>query len=605
MNNQIYSEKDHFKALEKVLKDKKYESYSVSSTYITMPDGVKIATDIALPEGLTSDDKIPSVLIQTRYWRTARYRVLFKNFIKPLGARNHIKAFTGFGYAVLSVDVRGTGASFGTRIGPWSEDEVKDDKDIIDWIIEQPWSDGKVVALGNSYSGTTAELVAVSNHPAVKGIVAMHNELDPFIDIIFPGGILNEWFINAWAHYVSILDRNKSKGLGILPWLIMKSVKPVEIDDGKNLLKKAVKDHLLNANIAEMTKDIIFRDEKKGEPGTTIKDFSVYRYLDKIIKSNIPLYYWGSWMDAATSNVVIESFLTFKNPFIGVIGAWTHGSKWKASPYLLSKMGVEPNYETQFQALAHFFNNCIKEQIQTERVIFYYTMGEERWKRTTNWPPDGHSLKRWYFHDKNLLTTEIPKEKLGVDDYKIDFTANTGKNNRWYTQLGGSLVIYKDRIEEDKKLLTYTSNPLKENIEITGYPIITLNMSSTHEDGAIFIYLEDIDENGNVYLITEGQFRLIHRKISSETPPYKILTPYHSFKEKDYLPLIPNEIAEITFGLLPTSVLIHKGHRIRIAIAGADKDIFARIPREGTPTITISRNKNYPSFIDIPVIKSR
>ena len=231
MNKSIYSDENHFKALEKVPVEKKYDGYSVSSTYITMRDGIKIAADIHIPEGLSSDDKVPCVLIQTRYWRATKFRIPFKYIINPLGARDHLKAFTSFGFAVISVDVRGTGASFGSRISPWSEEEIKDSKDIIDWIISQPWSNGNVVALGNSYSGTTAELVAVSNHPAVKAIVAMHNELDPFVDIAFPGGVLNEWFINGWAHHVACFDSNNIKGLFFLPWLIMKSVKPVEKED--------------------------------------------------------------------------------------------------------------------------------------------------------------------------------------------------------------------------------------------------------------------------------------------------------------------------------------------------------------------------------------
>ncbi len=53
----------------------------------------------------------------------------------------------------------------------------------------------------------------------------------------------------------------------------------------------------------------------------------------------------------------------------------------------------------------------------------------------------------------------------------------------------------------------------------------------------------------------------------------------------------------------PISVLIKKGHRIRVAIAGADKDTFARIPAEGTPTITVLRNKTRALFIDLPIIE--
>ena len=80
MNNSIYLEENHFKALEKEPIGKKYEGYSVSSTYIKMRDGIKIAADIHLPEGLSSDDKAPCVLIQTRYWRATRFRIPFRYF---------------------------------------------------------------------------------------------------------------------------------------------------------------------------------------------------------------------------------------------------------------------------------------------------------------------------------------------------------------------------------------------------------------------------------------------------------------------------------------------------------------------------------------------
>ena len=68
------------------------------------------------------------------------------------------------------------------------------------------------------------------------------------------------------------------------------------------------------------------------------------------------------------------------------------------------------------------------------------------------------------------------------------------------------------------------------------------------------------------------------------------------------MPLVPGEIAELKFGLLPTSVLIKKGHRIRIAIAGHDRSVFARIPANGTPTISVSRNSQSASFVELPVV---
>ena len=129
-----------------------------------------------------------------------------------------------------------------------------------------------------------------------------------------------------------------------------------------------------------------------------------------------------------------------------------------------------------------------------------------------------------------------------------------------------------------------------------------LHVSCTEPDGVIIVYLEDMDEKGRVIYLTEGLLRAVHRRISREIPPYKLLVPYHSYKKSDQAPLIPGEKTEFHFGLLPTSVLIRKGHRIRVSIAGHDKDTFARIPEKGNPVWRVERNSQFSSYIDLPII---
>jgi putative CocE/NonD family hydrolase len=163
--------------------------------------------------------------------------------------------------------------------------------------------------------------------------------------------------------------------------------------------------------------------------------------------------------------------------------------------------------------------------------------------------------------------------------------------------------MYGERAEAGEHMLTYTSPPLAEDTEITGYPVVTLYVTSTETDGAFYVYLEDVDPTGRVTYVTEGQLRAIHRKVCADTPPYTMQVPYHSFEEADAMPLAPGELAELSFGLQPTSVLINKGHRIRIGVAGHDAGTFARVPARGTPVITIARNRRYASYVDLPVVR--
>jgi len=236
-------------------------------------------------------------------------------------------------------------------------------------------------------------------------------------------------------------------------------------------------------------------------------------------------------------------------------------------------------------------------------VLEYYTLGENKWKSTKIWPLPETKTQRLYLSENNTLDEAAPTVSDGSDLYKVDPTAKTGEGNRWHAQMGRP-VLHPDRKAEDKKLLIYDTPPLRANMEITGHPVIHLFVRSTAPDGQFFVYLEAVEPDGRVRMVTEGQLRAIHRKISNEKPPYKMFGPYHTFKEQDIMPLVPNEVAEIAFDLFPISVLFKKGQKIRIAIAGADKGMFEPIPGCESPEITIERNTRYASCIDLPVIPS-
>lgn len=561
----------------------RYKDITTASLYVPMADGTRIAIDVLLPKDLPQSAKIPALLNFTRYWRAQENQ-------QPSELQ---KFFVSHGYALIFVDVRGTGASYGTWTMPWSEDEIKDYGAIVDWAVSQPWCNGKVGAFGSSYGGNSAQLLAKLNHPAVKAILPRHYEFDEFTDVPFPGGIFNEWMVRAWDEANHKLDRGEG-------------VKPVDADTDRSLLRKAIQEHAKNIDLYKAVRQISFRDDRINFGGgrtVTIDDISVHSYRKEVERSRVAINSWGGWFDAGTADGVIKSFLNLNNPQRAMIGAWNHGASQNASPYFSAgSQRVSILYEW-----LRFFDHHLKgvdTDIGSEKILFYYTMGEERWKATRVWPVAGTKTERWYMDANNLLSRSAPALNAGADTYKVDFEASTGEKNRWRTQLGGP-VVYPDRATEDRRLIVYTSQPLTEDMEITGHPVVTLHVTSTHTDGAFFVYLEDVDESGKVTYLTEGQLRSIHRKVSNDAPPYTMTVPYHTFRKKDAMPLVPNEVAKLEFGLLPTSVLIRKGHRIRVAIAGHDKSVFARVPADGTPVITIARNKQYASFIELPVVRAR
>lgn len=576
------------------------------SLYLTMRDGTQIAVDVWYP-ALDAGQKVPAIFMSTRYWRG------IQNMPTP-DNDPEVAAFLQNGYAVVKSDARGTGASSGARTAEWSPAEVADMGEVVDWIAAQPWSNGRVAGVGVSYEGNMAELLSVSNRPAVKAVAPLYDDFDPLLYLAMPGGVFNSWFLQAWGSLNLALDTNNIcilAGVSGDQCTFVKAnypgVRRVDADpDGTQLDQILAERQPLD--IFGIMQKVTYRDDSMGLDGETAQGISPYGLRSAIEQSGVPMYVWVGWLDAATVNGALSRYLTFSNPQKLIIGPWSHGGGYHTDPFLLPDTPPDPAVEKQFAMRLEFFDSYLKNETPPtpERSITYYTMNAGTWTTTQDWPPAGFETQSWYFGPDHTLAAAAPAESDGADEYTVDFTATTGETTRWHTQLDGQDVIYPDRAQEDQKLLTYTSAPLPESIEITGTPVITLYVSSTASDGAFHVYLEDVAPDGRVTYITEGELRALHRKISDAEPPYVVLGPYHSFLKADALPLVPGDVAEISFALYATSVRIDQGHSLRIAVAGADASVFARYPAEGgSPVLSVQRSSVYPSHVDLPVKAAR
>jgi putative CocE/NonD family hydrolase len=537
---------------------------TTESFFLPMGDGVRLAVDLHLPKPLQSGTRVPTVVVMTRYWRSRADG-------EHEWLRWRLEAAASRGYAFVAVDERGTGASFGTWRYPWAPESVEDYAEIVSWIVNQNWSNGKVGAWGISYMGMTAQLLPLIQNPALRAVIPTFTQYDLYKDIAYPGGIYNDVYINKWN------SGNREKDLNVVPG---RSVRPVDADTAGVLLAQAIAEHAANGDVYEGFKNVLCRDITSPTLGVSLDDISAHIHKTELEQSNVAIYHWGSWMDHGGAQNVIDRFLTLSNPQQAMIGAWVHGGFIDASPFTPPGTPNPPESE-QWDDMLDFFDRYLKEgkTVSTEKVLRYYTLAEEKWKSTNVWPVEGTSYEEWYFGAENSISTSTPIEPDVRDIYVVDFTTTTGNETRW----DGDYLYTEDRREEDEKLLTYTSEVLSQDMEVTGQPVVTLYMTSTHADGAIYVYLEDVDPSGRVTYVTEGELRVLHRKVAVNPAPYEQLIPYHSFKVVDVQPLVPGEIAEITFGLMPTSILFKAGHRIRVAIAGHDANWFPRIPETGNP----------------------
>jgi putative CocE/NonD family hydrolase len=130
---------------------------------------------------------------------------------------------------------------------------------------------------------------------------------------------------------------------------------------------------------------------------------------------------------------------------------------------------------------------------------------------------------------------------------------------------------------------------------------VTLHLTESEADAALHVYLEDMAPDGTCRYITEGMLRALHRKECPAPTRHQVVGPFHSYARADASPLVPGEIALLNFSLLPTSWCVKAGHRLRVAIAGADADNFGQVPHGRPPVLSIRRGGAHASSITLPM----
>ena len=608
-----------------------YTGTTRASHYVTMRDGVRIAIDVILPGNLKPGERIPALLQQGRYWRSISLRWPASVFFEGVG-QGRIGAMKVFfaerGYAWIDVDTRGSGASFGHRPWDYSPLEIQDGAEIVDWLLEQTWSNGRVAPVGFSYSGGAAELMLLNAHPAIRATAPLFCEFDQYTHIIAPGGIPHTSWLKNWGAWTRKLDAGS---LPVGDWrarLFVRGVRPAH-PGGRRALRAAQAEHALNWNFDAM-RSVVYRDDspirtsKRLAPsqvdarersfgwlrerlgpdfqarGTDLTSAAAWAPL--LRQAQLPVHAASGWFDGAYAAAAIERFRALGDVPGSrlLLGPWDH-ALWYVSPHG-KPAPTRFDLEAELLRFADHHLRGLPNGFEQEPPVRYFTMGTERWRAAESWPPP-HRPTRWYFAPDSTLTTSSPAGP-GADSYVVDFEAGTGKGSRWAALDGRPLrQPYPDRALRDERLQVYDSPPLVAATEVTGHPMVTLWLESTARDGAVFAYLEDVAPDCEVRYVTEGMLRALHRRHQPPDPEDPRDLPRRSFLRADAAPLVPGEIAELTFELLPTSYVFAAGHRVRLALAGADRDHFALIPPEGPPTVRFHRSERYPSHLVLPIVE--
>jgi len=617
------------------------------SVYIPMKDEVRVAIDYYLPTagGVEATDKLPVVLHYTRYQRATEdeqgklHTALDEDPVLQHLSRN--------GYAIAVADARGTGASFGVNNGAFSREENADSATIIGWLAEQPWSNGRVGMQGRSYPGMTQYEAATQGAPALKAIFAEMAGPTAY-DFVLTNGTFKQDFIEQWGRLTMEMD-------------LSKSTRPARVDadpEGKER-DEAVAGHSRNLWAHEIfkTPESRLRSFDGAAANGAKWDWSSIATLDDsdaFENNNVAIYHLVGWYDIyTTQQPFLYETLEGGPPQKMMIGPWTHSGGYGGKVHKAEILrwydywlkGVENG--VMDEPPVHYYvmngNNTVPaddgaqqtsaasaEQSQRSRDEIE-AEDASRWVATSAWPPanvtgqrfalDGHrsgtiasvndgSLVAGQVADASLPAPPVPAVDAGGDRYPVDYTSTMGSFSRWMNGYGArrkqpaDTTFFDERSAEDEKALTWTSPELTQPTTIVGYPVVHLVASSTHTDGDVFVYLEEIDEKGAAHYISEGALRASHRKLDL-APWSNFNLPWHRSDAGDLEPLAPNQPAELDFDLEGTAIVIDAGHRIRVTLTGADRGNYELWPDpkgKERPTLTIYRGGDKASWIELPVV---
>ncbi len=598
-----------------------YDGTQRTSDYLTLSDGTRLAYDVIIPtkKGVPASQALPVLFKYTPYGRTwtifdknnklivgdfvdwptqimLRIRYLLAGdrgrLLDPLFRDRWLGDVVKHGYIIVSVDRPGTGASFRSPTPGSMETAASFQDEIIDWIASQPWSDGNVGMYGDSQQAMVQFAAAAAGNSHLKAILPAASDIELYEAVEYPGGVFNTAFASLYGELVPLLDDLAT---------------PVDSDPDGVLLAEAMQERNSEtglSNASEMAKLYPFRDSTSADGINYWQIMDLYPFIERINQSSTAVYMTVGWYDVFTA----DTFYWYNNlnvPKRLTIRPTDH-SAVSANQYDL-------DYGIEALRWFDYWLKGIDNGIMDEAPIHYYVQDEPKkgtWQSSDQWPLETQEPTPYYLGPgKSGTIASVNDGGLGKappvitsssDAYTVDYSATTGTKSRW-----GAIEeahSYPDLRTHDAKALTYTTPPLESGVQVTGHPVMHLWLITDAPDLDVFVYLEEVDNQGKSIYVTEGDLRASHRKLS-QAPFNNLGLPYHSHYQSDQEPVPAGNPIELVFSLLPTSYQFHSGSRIRITIAFADAGNFDTPILTPAPTLQLLRDTGHPSLVELPIVQ--
>jgi uncharacterized protein len=593
---------------------------------VPMRDGKRMAADIYRPKDTSK--KYPIIFVRTPY----NFNYWDVRLGAPRDMANELAAVKR-GYAFVTMNERGHFFSEGNYdiLGA----PLSDGDDAIQWLTSQPWASGKLGTIGCSSTAEWQLAVAARNNPGFttmipQGFGAGVGRIAPYFEQgnWYRGGAIQMLFI-AWLYGEQNQVRptfppntsqadlvRASRYFDLAPQM-------PPVDWSKALQHLPVMNIMKNAG----GPDGIFADRMEVSTGGAMvkrqpNDPAWYRgglwHDDKQI--NIPGFWFMSWYDvSAGPNLAAYNYVRktakpeIANQQYAVIAPTLHCAFKRATENTIvgeRSMGdARLNYdELTYGWFDHFLKGEDNKLLEKMPKVRYFTMGSNKWQSSDTWPPQGAQPMTLYLNSGGKANTlngdgmlsAAPQSSDNPDHFVYDpmnpvpsYGGNVCCTGNAVT--GGAFDQRKMEARGD--ILVYSTEPLKEGVEVSGGIDVTLYVSSDAKDTDFTVKLIDVHPDGAAYNLDETIQRMRYR---------------HGY-EKPLAWMEKGKVYKVQLSPMTTSNYFAAGHRIRIEVSSSNFPRFDRNLNTGgnnwdeTKGVvahnSVHHSSQYPSQVTLSVVK--